>query len=620
MCEDIVFTNQLFIYFILFVLKADNKTGTTFYFEFFLMATVTLPSLLPSVSTSLPRYSFIWNGELQIDGIADGTPITPSFNTNLNSSPTSASSTIGASTTDSLSTSTSTKGSLLIPSDSNNSTNSTTNPPDKASIIAPLTALFHNYAPIKLYPGKRVLTDVRIKRVPVAVVDSRSIDANIELSATIENEERLYSGGIHLLRTLTCQYNRPGDDINQPYLYIALEACDINLFDASEHSRKFSNFLLRNTIDNNNKNDNIIIPKLDHFEEDDAPLLLWRARRSVARQLLAGITYLHRKGVFHGALKPSNVLLKNGIAKLAEISYYNLPGVSANNNESTNPSTNPSPILGPINSTKPNSSTLSSLPSVANTALAALRSATMNEWCPAPNPSDTEEENTIRNKLQTLSPTSPEIPSLTARLYALQSYRDTFAIGCLIYYVLTLGGHPFALKNNTTTNANNTNAAAFNSSGNAVLGSAAVTSSMSSNLAAVTISSTISSINAGNLGCPSTTGSNNNNVALRNILRKTIVDPGDVTAALARASLDAAAATAALALSLDAIENNRKKNSKLGKNTMVINTTTEPIVNGDGTLLSSPMMLNQPSMLLLVLCPPSPRLLRLLSNNKIQIY
>jgi len=157
-------------------------------------------------------------------------------------------------------------------------------------------------------------------------------------------------------------------------------------------------------------------------------------------------------------------------------------------------------------------------------------------------------------------------------------------------------------------------------SGNTVLGSAAVTSSMSSNFDAVTISSTISSINAGNLGYPSSTGSNNNNVALRNILRKTIVDPGDVTAALARASLDAAAATAALALSLDAIENNQKKNSKLGKNTMVINTTTEPIVNGDGTLLSSPMMLNQPSMLLLVLCPPSPRLLRLLSNNKIQIY
>jgi CTD kinase subunit alpha len=34
-------------------------------------------------------------------------------------------------------------------------------------------------------------------------------------------------------------------------------------------------------------------------------------RREIARQIVNGLDYLHRKGVFHGALKPSNILISH---------------------------------------------------------------------------------------------------------------------------------------------------------------------------------------------------------------------------------------------------------------------------------------------------------------------
>jgi hypothetical protein len=96
-----------------------------------------------SPSPPLPRFCYRWNGELQLAGVPDGAPVPPS--------------------------------------------------------VAPSSR-----AGVTLHSGLRVQTDVRVKRVPLHLVDARSIDFNIALSAEVENEERLYSGGVHLLRTLTC--------------------------------------------------------------------------------------------------------------------------------------------------------------------------------------------------------------------------------------------------------------------------------------------------------------------------------------------------------------------------------------------------------------------------------
>lgn len=411
---------------------------------------------------------------------------------------------------------------------------------------------------VTIHRGFRVRSAVLIKRVPAALIDGTSVDFNIQLSAAIENEERLYSGGVHHLKTLTCQYWGPPSGLSAGWpgpgttgsassysdfltnaaksataFYIALEACDLNLHEAVQRSRLYGSRLLP-------------IQPLDAFEEDDAPLLLWRARRSVARQLVAGVSFLHRKQVYHNALKPSNVLLKNGIAKLAEINCYSLPpsaeeedkehndhhaGVAAIGAGPANAASATGSSSGaaamPIASVSDDPNAGVCIPSAAGgfctvqpaaplqpaAAAAAGRSQAtssslpvphsnapgQSEWAPLPLTSDGEEEkrlialiaasrdhdhehhhrraddaasnnaavasgsstsNSSGDGNSSSSPSGSPSPNgnspgqataapsqqsraeLKERLYKLRGHRDTFALGCLIYHVLTLGKHP----------------------------------------------------------------------------------------------------------------------------------------------------------------------------------
>ncbi len=166
---------------------------------------------------------------------------------------------------------------------------------------------------IEVYTGFRARTEVLIKRVPAGAIDPANVDFNMELSAWVENEQRLHSGGVHLLKTLTCHTGRPEDE--STHVYIALESCDFNLVRAVELSRIFMAKLPSLTT-------------LAHYDEDAAPLVLWRARRSAARQLVAAVAYLHDLQfssvgvVYHNSLKPTNVLFKNGVVKVSEIPCY----------------------------------------------------------------------------------------------------------------------------------------------------------------------------------------------------------------------------------------------------------------------------------------------------------
>jgi hypothetical protein len=126
----------------------------------------------------------------------------------------------------------------------------------------------------------RVRSKVLVKRVPAEAIDGAAVDFNILLTGSIENQQTLESGMIHLLRTLTCHFARPGDD--SAFYYVALEHCDFNLRDAVEATSTFVSELPA-------------APPMVSLE-GSAPLLMWQTRRSAVRQLLSGVTFLHRTG------------------------------------------------------------------------------------------------------------------------------------------------------------------------------------------------------------------------------------------------------------------------------------------------------------------------------------
>jgi hypothetical protein len=245
------------------------------------------------------------------------------------------------------------------------------------------------HAPYSVLPGSRVGVEVTVKRVLPARVDPTRIRDALLWSAKLANAERYLSGGVHMLRTLTCQSGREGDPV--PFLYVAIERADCNVTAACALTRAYAQRELAGRA----------VPEHDTFDEDRAPLLLWRARRSLCRQLLAAVAFLHRGSEagqgslahvvpsFHGNLKPSNVLMKRGICKISEVDF--LEKQEGSSAEAERMRVLFSPHLGAEDA-------------VELTALEAAGLTASERW------------------------------------YRLRSYSDTFACGRLAEFILTLGG------------------------------------------------------------------------------------------------------------------------------------------------------------------------------------
>lgn len=124
----------------------------------------------------------------------------------------------------------------------------------------------------------------------------------------------------HIVKTLTCHFDRPSDDLK--HYYVVLEHCDYNLRHAVDRTVVFMNSLRALSIPSRTLSQEETVDKLV-LSEENAPMLMWQTRRSIARQLLSGVAFLHRTGlgplrrIYHGNLKPSNILLKNGAYRTA---------------------------------------------------------------------------------------------------------------------------------------------------------------------------------------------------------------------------------------------------------------------------------------------------------------
>ena len=326
------------------------------------------------------------------------------------------------------------------------------------SELPPSQPLDDNPGKTTIFRGARCATECVIKRIPLAYADHRAIDFNIELSGAFDNSERLSSGAVHFLRTLTAAYGRPGDG-DAVHVYVALEAMQTNLDGAVAASRAFLRMLDSGT------------PVLQQFDEDAAPVVLWRARRSVARQLVSGVAFLHRTGfghesrIYHNHLKPSNVLIRNGIVKISEIDAWThsdgsggapvqlekkhsegdlqrLPAAGCDA-ECYRAAASVSNAFSPCKFDPPARATTAVIAADSDDvdALGVAFDATSLRLSRSSNPGSGGDSggNDPDSSDNTFS-----IP-LTAEeeQYRSRAYNDSFALGCLIYFVLTLGKHPF---------------------------------------------------------------------------------------------------------------------------------------------------------------------------------
>ena len=130
---------------------------------------------------------------------------------------------------------------------------------------------------------------------------------------------------------------------------------------------------------------------------------------NLARQLVSAVAFLHDPGrggfvaVAHGNLKPSNVLLRNGVIKLSEF--------------------DPCPVSAQVDAGE-----------------AAVRQAPVSPWRP--------HEGLPRSPQTGTSGAPPPTASAggaggAGHFTGQKEHVDVFGLGCLIFFVLTLGDHPF---------------------------------------------------------------------------------------------------------------------------------------------------------------------------------
>jgi serine/threonine protein kinase len=240
-----------------------------------------------------------------------------------------------------------------------------------------------------------------------------------------------------------------------PCYYVALEHCDLNLSQAVEATQNYVHQLWTTS---------------EQFDERNAPLLFWRARRSIARQLVSGVAFMHRTGmgalrrIYHNNLKPSNILLKNGVVKISEINCYShsdgpedgallipIQSIATVTDELDKPRL----PLPSVSVSPPSPSKATPQPAQSPNKASAPYwddDQLQQEFVPPMMLADAEEMMRLEAVLSACKPakedrTSPvatatgdcsphNIAALRYQLYKLRAYRDSFALGCLIFYTL----------------------------------------------------------------------------------------------------------------------------------------------------------------------------------------
>jgi hypothetical protein len=305
---------------------------------------------------------------------------------------------------------------------------------------------------IKVYNGQFVCAEVTIKRVPARLVDGAGIDHSLQLSGAREESKGTTGAFQHVLKTWTCQSGREGDA--ETCYYVAMETCDFNLADfvlgAKELERR-SPAPPERRLSRSSSAVVSVSPELRPrtasptqfpplsgaalptavMPAPQLPPVIIKAATDVGSvssadtatlvnevaydfpnliqicfEMTQGVAFLHALknvwkpncvGVFHNGLKPTNVLFRHGMVKLAELH---------------------SDVV------------LTSPPGVA--AVKAL-SENSTGWS----------SQAVLGGLECSPPSAGTGSDTSKQAHAKLLKSDLFSLACLMFYTLTLGKHPY---------------------------------------------------------------------------------------------------------------------------------------------------------------------------------
>jgi serine/threonine protein kinase len=283
-----------------------------------------------------------------------------------------------------------------------------------------------------VYRGTFVCSQVSIKRVCADAIDGAALDHSLELYG--EGERVKTASGLyqHVVAMLTSQYLETSGVL---HYYIVMERCEHNL---QEFVRSAA-----------------AAAPVDRPSFADLV--------AIALQVCKGVAFLHTmtipwrrgaSGVYHGNLKPSNVLFRNGIVKLAEIRSAGAAGTGAGSGAGSDAAPSAGNIAGAV--AKPSQDE-------ARLAAAAGDGAASSVDCGC---SDVDADGGGSGVVDTTRPGNGLVVSTAseaaramdnavgwrcARANAaadssadeMSMQSDLFALGCLVHYTLTLGRHPY---------------------------------------------------------------------------------------------------------------------------------------------------------------------------------
>ena len=261
-------------------------------------------------------------------------------------------------------------------------------------------------------------------------------------SAAIEDETGYNPDSHHWLRTLTIQYtdteNSTWPHVPADSIFVVLQRCDGNLRSFVRIAKGLRQATKR-TKPSASEPTTTTTPFARAAKAWSLPLTCFKPAFLVelCRQQLQAVAFLHEagRGVFcpaaHGNLKPSNVLLRNGLVKLAE---FDCAPVSESLDEHT---MRTGAACGQQKPVSPWHPFLAAAPEGSVGALEQVPPPLpVAEVLPVAEAVPAAETCTPGSSRSAIGNLAPPLTDTSERI-------DCFALGCLVFYTLTLGQHPF---------------------------------------------------------------------------------------------------------------------------------------------------------------------------------
>jgi serine/threonine protein kinase len=222
----------------------------------------------------------------------------------------------------------------------------------------------------------------------------------------------------------------PGGSVQAVAEQSAMEICSLGRIFATASGDPRVSFICRYFGDETRSSPPSVLVAAEPLEQS-LPLVLPRLTEVRAivlcRQLASAVACMHGCGVFHRLLRPWTVLFAGEVPKVSVFSFATLAGDR--------------PVSSPFAASVPTGSA-GSLPSVESTVRSILASLSKSSRVPVPS-SHEDGVNVWRDDEPGWLPVEVLSAHLRGEKHGGGASADLFALGCLIYFILSRGAHPF---------------------------------------------------------------------------------------------------------------------------------------------------------------------------------